>query len=84
MLGLFGLQTMRGMKFVAVITITCGVIFGGYMSIDRFKRELDESIGFGMKILIGEDVDQNQLVSTLENGTNSCQMGLNCFCKARW
>ena len=64
MLGLFGLQTMRGMKFVAVITITCGVIFGGYMSIDRFKRELNESIGFGMKILIGEDVDQNQLVSS--------------------
>ena len=58
MLGLFGLQTMRGMKFVAVITITCAVFLGGYMSIDRFKMELDESIGVGMKILIGEDVDK--------------------------
>ena len=64
MLGLFGLQTMRGMKFVAVITITCAVFLGGYMSIDRFKMELDESIGVGMNILIGEDVDQNQLVSS--------------------
>ena len=63
MLGLFGLQTMRGMKFVATITITCAVFFGGYMSIDRFKTELDESIGVGMKILNGEHVGQNQLVS---------------------
>ena len=82
MLGLFGLQTMRGMKFVAVITITCGVIFGGYMSIDRFKRELDESIGFGMKILIGEDVDQNQLVSSTgeryQFASNGAKLFLQC------
>ena len=82
MLGLFGLQTMRGMKFVAVITITCGVIFGGYLSIDRFKRELDESIGFGMKILIGEDVDQNQLVSSTgeryQFASNGAKLFLQC------
>ena len=69
MLGLFGLQTMRGMKFVATITITCAVFFGGYMSIDRFKMELDESIGVGMKILNGEHVGQNQLVSWAESST---------------
>ena len=82
MLGLFCLQTMRGMKFVAVITITCGVIFGGYMSIDRFKRELDESIGFGMKILIGEDVGQNQLVSSTgeryQFASNGAKLFLQC------
>ena len=64
LLGLFGLQTLRGIESVAVITIACAVILGGYMSVDRFKQELDESIGVGMQMLKGEPIDQSQLGSS--------------------
>jgi len=64
MLGLFGLQTMRWKNFVTVITIACGVIFGAYMSIDRFKMELDESIIVAMKFLRSEQLDEGQLATS--------------------